>query len=179
MEVCQTVQKHVPCHRPASRWSVVVLRQLISANEAGDTTVSDVSANPRVRLQFMGDFFRGWRRKVGCALLILACVFAAGWVRSYSDPDQIRLQSRMSYVEGNVLRSVSLYVELNEGSIQGVRRTTRYFGSGTGVSESSVLWSVPYWSIVDPLTLLSAWLLLSKPRKRIPKSPQLAVAIGS
>lgn len=47
MEVCQTVQKHAPRHRPASRWSVVVLRQLISANEAGDTTVSDVSANPK------------------------------------------------------------------------------------------------------------------------------------
>jgi hypothetical protein len=27
-------------------------------------------------------------------------------------------------------------------------------------------WQVPYWSIVIPLTLLSAWLLFSKPRKR-------------
>jgi hypothetical protein len=27
-------------------------------------------------------------------------------------------------------------------------------------------WIIPYWSIVIPLTLLSAWLLLSKPRKR-------------
>ena len=37
------------------------------------------------------------------------------------------------------------------------------------VSESSGLrgiriWSIPYWSIVIPLTLLSAWLLCSKPR---------------
>jgi hypothetical protein len=26
-------------------------------------------------------------------------------------------------------------------------------------------WSIPYWSIVTPLTLLSGWLLLSKQRK--------------
>ena len=26
-------------------------------------------------------------------------------------------------------------------------------------------WAIPYWSIVIPLTLLSAWLLLNKPRK--------------
>ncbi len=30
----------------------------------------------------MGEFFRGWRRKVGCITLMLACVFAVAWVRS-------------------------------------------------------------------------------------------------
>ena len=30
----------------------------------------------------------------------------------------------------------------------------------------SSIWIIPYWSIVLPLTLLSAWLLLSPPRKR-------------
>ena len=31
------------------------------------------------------------------------------------------------------------------------------------------IWRVPYWSIVIPLTLTSAWLLLSKPRANKPK----------
>ena len=30
----------------------------------------------------MGEFFHGWRRKVGIVTLVIACVFMAGWVRS-------------------------------------------------------------------------------------------------
>jgi hypothetical protein len=30
----------------------------------------------------MGEFFRGWRRRVGVVTLLMACVFLAGWVRS-------------------------------------------------------------------------------------------------
>ncbi len=30
----------------------------------------------------MGDYFKPWRRKIGVLTLVLACVFAAGWVRS-------------------------------------------------------------------------------------------------
>jgi hypothetical protein len=29
-----------------------------------------------------GDYFRPWRRKIGVMTLVMACVFAAGWVRS-------------------------------------------------------------------------------------------------
>ena len=32
-------------------------------------------------------------------------------------------------------------------------------------SDRMELWTVPYWSLVLPLTLLSAWLILAKPRK--------------
>ena len=41
------------------------------------------------------------------------------------------------------------------------------------------IWIIPYWSIVIPLTLLSAWLLLSKQRPKtfqtdhVPKSLRL------
>ena len=37
----------------------------------------------------MGEFFHGWRRKVGAVTLILALVFTAGWIRSFSEVDQI------------------------------------------------------------------------------------------
>jgi len=30
----------------------------------------------------MGEFFRGWKRKVGVVTLLMACVFAGGWLRS-------------------------------------------------------------------------------------------------
>lgn len=37
----------------------------------------------------MRDFFESWRRKVGCATLVMACVFAAGWLRSMSIADSL------------------------------------------------------------------------------------------
>jgi hypothetical protein len=39
------------------------------------------------------------------------------------------------------------------------------FGSGDWPSHYTTLWVIPYWSIVLPLTLLSAYLILWKPRK--------------
>ena len=35
----------------------------------------------------MGDFFKPWRRKIGVVTLLMACVFAAGWVKSFSTVD--------------------------------------------------------------------------------------------
>lgn len=43
-------------------------------------------------------------------------------------------------------------------------------------TESLKRWTVPYWSIVTPLTLLSTWLLLSKPRQDNPREQPLASA---
>jgi len=51
------------------------------------------------------------------------------------------------------------------------------FGYGAGKTHlrgmSAQVWTIPYWSIVTPLTLISLWLLLSKPRistqKKIPE----------
>ena len=55
------------------------------------------------------------------------------------------------------------------------------FGYGAGKTHlrgmSAQVWIIPYWSIVIPLTLLSAYLLLSKPRnstqKKITESIQV------
>ena len=37
----------------------------------------------------MSEFFRPWRRKIGCVTLLLACLFAVGWVRSLSQCDEL------------------------------------------------------------------------------------------
>ena len=42
----------------------------------------------------MGEFFKGWRRKVGCVTLVMACVFAAGWVRSLAIFDVVSFNQK-------------------------------------------------------------------------------------
>ena len=41
----------------------------------------------------MGEFFHGWRRKIGVVTLVMACVSMAGWVRSHSVQDVISIHS--------------------------------------------------------------------------------------
>jgi hypothetical protein len=95
-----------------------------------------------------GDFVGDWRRKIGCVLLVLACLLMAGWVRSHSTNDGFnigicRLESSDGMLE---LGSPAL--------VEGVD-TFCYVG----------ILSIHYWSIVMPLTLLSAYLLLGIPRQ--------------
>ena len=37
----------------------------------------------------MVEFFRGWRRKVGCVTLVVACLLTAAWFRSRSEMDRL------------------------------------------------------------------------------------------
>ena len=39
----------------------------------------------------MGEFFKGWRRKIGCVALVMALVFMGGWVRSTVVQDEVRI----------------------------------------------------------------------------------------
>lgn len=41
----------------------------------------------------MHEFFKGWRRKVGCALLVVVAAFTVGWVRSTAFADYLGLPS--------------------------------------------------------------------------------------
>ena len=36
----------------------------------------------------MSDFFRGWRKKMGCVTLVMALVLLCGWVRSHTNRDR-------------------------------------------------------------------------------------------
>ena len=47
----------------------------------------------------------------------------------------------------------------------------------TGLKRTFLI--IPYWSFVVPLTAISAWLLLSTPRKPNQKSPEPAKVIGA
>jgi len=105
----------------------------------------------------MRGFFKGWRRKMGCVTLCLALSIVGIWMRSYDQWD--------SFDYGNT------FVDSREGVIQRVwDARNMIFSGGIGSEpETIVYWRVPYWSIVLLLTLLSAYLLLVKPRVAKPK----------
>jgi len=145
----------------------------------------------------MGDFFKPWRRKIGVVTLVLACLFMAGWVRSHFYVDLVRIESHQLRSVGSMLMWVKfgdwnefnnfsskadfwetdnakdvgwLYLRLNgadDWKFCGFK-----FGNGFGHNGLRFLhyWVVPYYAVVLPLTLLSAYLLLSKPRVAKPKT---------
>lgn len=134
----------------------------------------------------MREFFRGWTRKAGVVTLGLACVLAACWTRSlnYQDsfifaryPNQLVLTSidgsfccrtdgdaNVRTLFSKVRWETSESVRLSEvfENTGGLRKWYRHgFGVLTFI-DSTWLACVPYWSIVFPLAILSAGLILSQ-----------------
>lgn len=104
----------------------------------------------------MNEFFSGGRRTNGCALLVLACVFMVGWLRSFVLRDEILIQSEGD--ETHLIRSHD----------QAIRYVYHVWSVNGPVRDEEVL-VIPYAAIVPPLSLLSAWLLLRKPRNTTPQ----------
>jgi hypothetical protein len=139
----------------------------------------------------MGELFRRWRRKTGCMTLVLACVAMGGWVRSQNHLDHVSLNLDDETI--HAFNSTPFGIEWMKQRSTGVQwftgrirassnRSTpekydRIFeslfsasdlcGFRVGIGKDARILVVPYWFIVLPLTLLSAWLLLSKPRTAI------------
>lgn len=137
----------------------------------------------------MSEYFRGWRRKCGCVTLVLACAAAVGWVRSQAIIDIMIFRTGRHWVNaiGSVENKLFVGESLDSASARDrfeylrVPTSVSLFNQqtyewywhygGFGVYESSELQSagrfftIPYWSLVLPLTALSAWLLLSKQRQ--------------
>ena len=154
----------------------------------------------------MQEFIRGWKRKVGCVTLVMACLFAALWVRSqfylhelgYLSPSfasrQLVTADRrgLTWCKRTGLGATPLPEFMNfywrsyrypEGYSPQETPLVRVicgfrFGYEKSPFGSFAFWTVPYWPIVLPLTILSGWLLLSQPRKQNSKSPEPAEVIG-
>ncbi|MBS0201252.1 MAG: hypothetical protein JSS49_00025 [Planctomycetes bacterium] len=148
----------------------------------------------------MREFFKGWRRKLGCVTLLMACMVVAAWLRSGIRYDFFDLNiAGMTYrlgLHGGNLRFIKQgpsaskqLVSWNTGELQellpyqpgqsrdpwdGIAVDWRWdwneFHAGAGQYPggrlSHTCFIIPYWSLTVPLTLLSASLLLWKPRKR-------------
>lgn len=140
----------------------------------------------------MGDYFKGWRRKMGVATLALACIFMGLWMRSFSRGDFLSSSNcQVVSFRGRVfLHRKAEFINLDFMYVSEDDRHTsdayndphfahlwqwRWFGfafgesvvdvvatDGTQSKERQLQYFVPYWSIVIPLTLVSGWLLLSK-----------------
>lgn len=103
----------------------------------------------------MPTYFKPLRRKVGVFTLALACLFAAVWIRGMIQPFRLIIPGGR-YIEYVVYAdSQKLHLSKEEQIWVGVRVTPN-------LTLAKI--SLPHWSIVTPLTLLSAWLLLSRPR---------------
>jgi len=133
----------------------------------------------------MSDYFKPTRCKIGIAMLALALVFAAGWLRSHVVADQVSIRigddrlfwlisndewigwadiqgGATNYPESSVSywNSIPLPNHRNGGPFSGIDHSWDWHMRGYLI--------LPYLLIVIPLTVLSVWLLFSKPRK--PKS---------
>ena len=145
----------------------------------------------------MGDFIKGWRRKTGLLTLMIALVFMGAWARSVSVMDAVQIRSGMYTMEHCVSvdhslvwgrlraedsRSIIVFPvwEASKASNldafldrANLRCSWRRCGFGVGEMKAGpadrhTIWVIPYWVIVIPLTLLSAYLLLAKPRTSTP-----------
>lgn len=148
----------------------------------------------------MCDFFHGRRRKAGVATLMMALILMAGWIRSSKVEDSLLL--RVTDSECELFNSWKGHLEweriqkertdlgrgFNWGSTSSprsafiyTRAINRCYGFGFEYSqrERSTVLTVPYWSFVCPLTLLSAHLLLIKTRPALSKKAvELAIVEG-
>ena len=124
-------------------------------------------------------FVHGWRRKSGALTLMIACFLMVMWIRSrlvidcveFSTPH--RQHAIASFWGRIALKSADLSGPNRSGwfSID-LRQLPSTLEKLLDLSDLSgrnpIQWVVPYWSVTIPLTTLSAYLLVSAPRK--PKS---------
>ena len=115
----------------------------------------------------MLDVFRGWKRKLGLVILVLACLSAGVWTRGKrygNDTVTIPISDSRKYVVG-----------IPPAGYWFTRQLVKQFvfknGGGTMAIEYEWIFVIPYWAVTLPLTLASACLLLSKPPPKMRRPP--------
>jgi hypothetical protein len=115
----------------------------------------------------MGDFFHGWRRKIGVVTMLMALAFMTLWIRGYCEGDFIGFQNFTRTYFGFELASDSYSLALNTVDWpQTTHDDSSQFLSMMKQAGCVLLTrraQVPHWMLVIPLTLISAYLLLWKP----------------
>ena len=136
----------------------------------------------------MSEFFNGWRRCTGCATLFLALIFMAGWVNSLAGRKSFPISSNeygftqlISFngtIEWDwahrtpiefrdpmkVHNQIMSFLDREKSTNSDLKllRVGRYQVKQDDITFT--IWIIRYWSIVIPLTLISAYLLHSNPR---------------
>jgi hypothetical protein len=127
----------------------------------------------------MGSYFKPLRRKVGIVALVLACVFTAGWVRSryYVDWRYLQFGDRFCLLRSDRGGFSCNWTTKPSPSVAlfGTQPLQQMTILATGPAPRDAFF-IYYAASAIPLTLLSAWLLLSKPRTPVPRFQEIATA---
>ncbi|MEI8383781.1 MAG: hypothetical protein WCJ09_26945 [Planctomycetota bacterium] len=115
----------------------------------------------------MREFFHGWRRKAGCVALVMVCALAGMWMRSFIVNDQLWIgrhwfESHRGEIDWRYFSNVNPLEWRSRQIKTGLAGLLRSY---SGPSYQAIA-SISYWSLTVPLTILSASLILWKPRKR-------------
>ena len=139
----------------------------------------------------MPTFFHGWRRKAGIVTLLMALALMGMCARSFCLDDDIEVPQHLIFSNrGRVLWARSQYWSratqfkwraapvskrfdwLFDCDQPEVEKEWNFNAAGLAVGNMKQgaiavsIWTIPYWSLVTPLTLLSAYLIHWKPRKQ-------------
>jgi hypothetical protein len=146
----------------------------------------------------MQTFFHGWRRKMGVVALVMACLVTGLWVRTLFFADQFCfvIGDRKHYINSgqsgltwlSIDRSPMLewhtvipaeefeQIKLSRPLTQSLNET---FAILTDRGTNPACRYLLYWWLALPLTLLSAYLILWKPRKAAQPTPKAERDINS
>lgn len=137
----------------------------------------------------MRDYFRPLRRKMGVVTLVLAGVLSVGWIRSLSIADSLALTKfgtdyQLMSIEGGFEYTANPSTKINrpiywrselaaqvrellivKAKLETLKSELRRL-AGQPAPARERIQTVPYWSVTLPLTVFSAYLLLSKPRSK-------------
>jgi hypothetical protein len=135
----------------------------------------------------MREFFKGWRCKAGCVVLVMAVAAMGAWIRSRAVLDHLSMPINgrnwsISSVSGVILwlsrdcatehdqswRWASVNMDQLDVTDAELLDTSRFMLNGLRPKQCKIT----YWSITIPLTLLSAYLILWKPRTKAKVSDQ-------
>lgn len=138
----------------------------------------------------MREFFRGWKRKLGVVSLVVACALAAAWVQTFSACDILILKwfsvASLDSAMGIIFETkraaqwhTVIWQHTDRTDIDSVLASDaewqwQMLGFGYVTSptiKSTTILFIPYRFIVIPLAVVSAYLLLSKPRRK-PSAPK-------
>ena len=129
-------------------------------------------------MRSVGEFLIGWRRKAGLVTLAMAVVFAMAWIRGMIVYDVVKFTIGNQQIVLLCVDSAIVWESWNRNGDAPMWEWKRMSPTNrtlTGVKIATI-GGIPFspvtfhfhiftWWLVLPLTLLSAWLILGKPRK--------------
>ena len=143
----------------------------------------------------MGEFFKGWKRRSGVAVLCVACLLAIGWGRSFWYVDKVFLPvSKAVSIEVSSMKSKFCFMKVLDPHKLEFSSAPLTDDTDHILSLLTADWSrtfcgvrvfsdiharnaqtsgvvVPYWLPVVPMTILAAILLLVQTTPRKPAEP--------